>query len=473
MPQFKEAGVAHETQPAVDAPRTHSSRRKIPPPLSKKETDWFQEEGGKPKNLRETPESERVETSEQTMRLQKPQMMDEAKVIVSPEAAKTREQHAREKQEREREEKVAEIKSQLHGNGIEKIARRSENERSLVRDIVQEMRTHIDRGDATEATLGHYRHELLDLQSAIEQLQAQARESGHGAKGISATHELNEVVSANFEALTKISTALHASKLERTAAQKELAPYTQAIDIPEDEKSAKVIEESIEAKYGADPESLRAGGGSFLKRNLFNFKHWLAQKTNQPSEYDIYRNAKTREYSKKNESPAPTNIPEPEVEDHIPKGEEQIPKPLEAFTKDMETSEHLTKEISIEDARTLVPRAYQLWEFMNRRMTEKSTALLNLDSIAKKYNIMTGQAPATIFVLLVGKYLDLRENVKDKDSATTVLQDINKISAELGVQGSALLQRSLGESGSQIKDTTSGARRRNTTTSARQVRSKF
>ncbi|MCR4278474.1 MAG: hypothetical protein NUV81_01040 [bacterium] len=472
MPNFENTNVVREVPPPLPAEavapnpkRNHRSRRNIPKPLSNTEKAWF-DTPKKKQESDEFPESERVETAEAIMKLKKPQMEVGPKVILSPEAAKTREQHQREKQEQERVEKVHEIQTQLRGNGVEKIARRSENERSLVNDIVQEMRTHIDRGDATESTLGHYRRELVDLQSAIEQLQSQALESDHGTKGIAASHEINEIMSANFEALTKISSALHASKLERGAAQKELSPFTTVANIPEGEKSAKMVEESIEEKYGADPEALRAGGGSFLKRTLFNFRHWLAQKTNQKSEYDHYRDAKTREYAQKNVPPAPTTSPEPEEED-------LIPKPLESLVQELETSERLTKKISIEDARQLVPRASQLWDFVNRRINEKPTALTAIDSAISTYNLESDQAPATAFVLLVGKFLDLRDNEKDIEGSRRILKDIQRISSTLGIQGSALLEQAISQSRSRITDATSGARRRGATTSARQVRSKF
>lgn len=468
MPNFED--IAARKLDAIAAREESAPTAQEAPAFAEAEEDWF--EGRK-----EIQPSERAETAEQRFAPKKAKPTKEPSVIVNREQIRAREaakepkvvinveqitsrekEKAREMKAREteqvRETKVREIRQKLRGTGIEKIARRSENERSLAADIIQEMRTHIEKGEATEKTLEHYRRELKDLQNHLEDLQAQLRERGPGSGGMAAMHELNELQTANFETLNKIATALHASKLEQIPAIRELAPFTSETAIPQEEKSATLLETEIEAKYGADPEALRAGGGPFWKRQLFNFRHWLAEKTNQKSEYDLYRDAKSREYRMR-EAEKTEQRAEPLAE--------AIPAPPESVMKGVRKREQREKEITVEDARTLVPRARQLWDFANRRFFDNPSAVAAIDIAARRAYLGKGQAPATEFVLLIAKYLDARDNLNDDKLASQTLKDIRNVSSSLGAQGSPLIEQALAASKAKTTDVARGPVRRRAT----------
>ena len=378
--------------------------------------------------------------------MEKKEIADAPKVVIDLEGAEKR-QDVREK-ERERETKVEEIREKLQTPAAEKLARRSLNERSLADDIIEEMRVHLHKGDATESSMRHYHDELVELRNRIEGLQADAHSLDAVSFDITNKQQVSEIFRQNYETLKHIETALHASTMESDEARQTLGAPQKKIIVPEGVKSSSRIEDEIEAKYGADPESLRIGGGPFWKRTAFNFRHWLAEKTNQKSEYDLFREAQERE---RRAQPEPTlTIPESEKE------YEGLPAPPEEILRAARKERLMT----IDRARVIIPHAEELFVTVKTAFGNNPSAVAEIHPVAQRENILSGQGPDTDFVLLIGKYLDMRDDILDKERAEALYEDIVRIARKLKIKTNPLLQQALSLGKLRVKDVTSGVKRR-------------
>ncbi len=333
-----------------------------------------------------------------------------------------------EKQENLDDAKRQEIMDRISGTSLKKLQDRSNTERQLTNDIVHRMNVDLARGAADENRMQHYRNELADLRDRIEELQEQARNTDPRWK-----NETNLVLSENHESLRKISTALKATMMETEDAARAIAPITPAVEIQQEAQPSKDLEKEITQKYGADPETLRAGGGPFLKRTLFNFRHWLAGKTNQESEYDTYRAAKNREESRRQkEAPTKQDVPPP-------------PKWLN------ESAHAVEQPMTIDRAKSLVRHSDTLWEESKNRFDKNVQAVGAMMQMASKYGIRSGQGAATDFILLIGKYIDVRDNLLDKERADALHDDVIKVARALRMKTNSLLQQSLSQGTSRMQ----------------------
>ena len=181
-----------------------------------------------------------------------------------------------------------------------KLAQRSETERSLARDIVNEFRGRLESVELSEAEMDHYGRELMEVRDRIEALQADAKQ-------IPKEEKISDIVNENYRALEDIEATIRATKMvDPKNALAELkygtgpAKYEQAhvVNVGKmKEIDLEVIAENIKLRYGAHPEDLKSGNvpglKGFFSSAMFRMRDRFAHLAGQSSEYDEYRQALT------------------------------------------------------------------------------------------------------------------------------------------------------------------------------------
>ncbi|MBI4138740.1 hypothetical protein HY479_01155 [Candidatus Uhrbacteria bacterium] len=267
-------------------------------------------EGGLAKKLKPAAPSERAEyvAPRELPKRAKPKEVPEAKVVLSEEV---------EREQKESEQRAEELRERMHPSA-EKLRRRSENERELAKNILEEFRetlgTKTRRGERTitDQEMDRYGRELEEIRERLEGLQADARRVPAGEK-------IGDIMNENFLALEEIEAGIRASKMEPRIAESELrfGAKVSGVELAEEaggragQQEMSQIINRIKQQYGAHPEALMGGnvpGVKGLFSSLsFRFKNALAHLTNQKSEYDLYRDAMSR--SKRGEAAAIERVP--------------------------------------------------------------------------------------------------------------------------------------------------------------------